>query len=320
MKDRFHIHFLGLDFAGKTTMVNRWIRRAYMPADKPSVSLETYQIEINNLPLTLYDLPGQKTFQEFLWPSMLNNLKIDSLLFYISVAEEEQNRWSEALEVLREVITGIESRTDSSILIAVLANKIDQISNEQQERIKNRLLENLQKKGIWDQISRFCSVYNLFGTSALTGEGIEEVIDWLTENLREYSVQQALIKEVYIIKENGLSMAHWAKDSIKKREVDQNFFSNFFSAFRSFSSEIHIGPIEVVETFTSKIVFLHREINKAMFYLVLVSDKSALSRDLFIFGGRLQKALNRRDFESIISAPTLFKRIIEKVYSEVFSD
>ncbi|MFX0066109.1 MAG: ADP-ribosylation factor-like protein, partial [Candidatus Hermodarchaeota archaeon] len=110
MKDRFHIHFLGLDYAGKTTMVNRWILRAYMPADKPSISLETYQIEINNLPLTIYDLPGEKTFQEYLWPSMLDNLKLDSLLFYISVSEKEQDRWSEALESLREIITSIESR------------------------------------------------------------------------------------------------------------------------------------------------------------------------------------------------------------------
>ncbi|MFX0063382.1 MAG: ADP-ribosylation factor-like protein, partial [Candidatus Hermodarchaeota archaeon] len=240
---------------------------------------------------------------------------------YISVSEKEQDRWSEALEALREIITSIESRIKPfSIPIAVLANKIDQIPENQHEETKNRLLDYLQKKGIWDQISRLCSVYSLFGTSALTGKGVEEVIDWLTENLREYSVQQPLIKEAYIIKENGLSMAHWMKDPTKNREVDQNFFSNFFSAFRSFSSEIQIGQIEVVETFTSKIVFLHREFNEAMRYIVLVSDKSALSRDLFIFGGRLHKALNRRDFDSIISAPSLFKRIIENVYSEVFPD
>ncbi|MFX0093721.1 MAG: ADP-ribosylation factor-like protein, partial [Candidatus Hodarchaeota archaeon] len=82
---RYHAYFLGLDYAGKTTMVNRWIRRAYRPPGRPSIRLEAHPLEINGMPFMIYDLPGQKLYQRVLWPSVMGSFTIDIILFYISI-------------------------------------------------------------------------------------------------------------------------------------------------------------------------------------------------------------------------------------------
>lgn len=321
MDDRFNIHFLGLDYAGKTTMVNRWTRRAFIPPNASTLSLELHEMEINGLPLTIYDLPGQEAFQEFLWPSVLKSFKTNALLFYISIAEDERKRWSEAFDALKDVLTVIkENIAPYSLSVAVLANKIDTVPEIERAEIVNRFFLELQIKGIWDQLAPLCSSYRVFWTSALTGEGVEDVIDWLYVNLTgTQTPQRPVIREVHLIEETGLPVVHWVENETKALEVDEGIFSGFVSAFQSFSSEIQTGTVEVIETDNSKLVFLHKKFDETPFYIVILSEKRAASHDLFTFGTMLHNELNKRNLESTTTVPALFKRIVEHTYSETFA-
>ncbi|MFX0094818.1 MAG: ADP-ribosylation factor-like protein [Candidatus Hodarchaeota archaeon] len=183
-KMEFNVYFFGLDFAGKTTMVNYWQQKTYTPARSATQSLELYQIEINGIKLQIYDLPGQKIFQKFLWPSVFKTLKPDVLLFYISVAKKEERRWSEAFKALKKVLDATEEKFGSACLpVGVVANKIDLIPEKRRADVFNRFYLSLRKIGIWDQLSNICSAYRIFETSSLTGEGVEAVLEWLTTDL-----------------------------------------------------------------------------------------------------------------------------------------
>ncbi|MFX0090688.1 MAG: ADP-ribosylation factor-like protein [Candidatus Hodarchaeota archaeon] len=322
MTQRYNVQFLGLDYAGKTTMVNRWTRRAYNLPNKSTLSLELHDLELNGLPLTIYDLPGQEVFQDFLWPSVLRSFKTNVLLFYISVAEKEQKRWTEALDALKDVLAIIEKNAEPySLSVAVLANKIDTISEEQRGELITRLFLELNENGIWDQLANLCSSYRVFWTSALTGEGVEDVIDWITVNITgKPPPQKPHIKEVHLIEETGLPMVHWVDHTGRELEVNENIFCGFVSAFQSFSNELHTGKIEIVETVNSKLAFLHKSFNKLSSYLVILSEKKAASHDLFTFGTQLHRELSKRDIGSVTRVPTLFKRIVEHTYSRTFEE
>ncbi|MFX0095643.1 MAG: ADP-ribosylation factor-like protein [Candidatus Hodarchaeota archaeon] len=320
MAETYVVHFLGLDHAGKTTMVNRWSHRAYVPPGKATQTLEMHNLEINGVSLRIYDLPGQQRYQEFLWPSVIGSFTINTVLFFISAAEDEQERWSEAFESFDNVLSLIENKVEPhSLTVGVLANKIDTIPEEKRGEIFSQFFSQLQTTGIWNRLTGLCSAYRIFLTSALSGAGIEDVLDWLTINLTgSLPPKHPTFQEVHIIKETGLPVVRWVNPFKKGEEIDRIRFSGLVSAFQAFSSEIRTGEVETIETITSKIVFIRENLKEMPIYVVILAEKRSSSRDLFNFGIELRQELTKRNIATVTANPTLFKGIVENVYWQTF--
>lgn len=108
------ILFLGLDNAGKTTLVNKLksnTNHVYMPTLNPS----TTELQIGNLKAKIMDVGGHKAARMF-WKKFC--IDIDGIVFIVDTADEEkylevQQAWESVLEFEKEAP------------ILVLMNKVD---------------------------------------------------------------------------------------------------------------------------------------------------------------------------------------------------
>ncbi|MFX0093722.1 MAG: ADP-ribosylation factor-like protein, partial [Candidatus Hodarchaeota archaeon] len=141
----------------------------------------------------------------------------------------EQRRWKEAIRALKELLTSLENKIKPfSLSLGIIANKIDTVPQYYKNEILNQLFVELKEEGAWELISSLCSAYKVFGTSALTGEGVEEVLEWLyvTSTGKELS-KQLLLKEVHLIEESGISLSYWIRTPRKETVMDGDLFSSF---------------------------------------------------------------------------------------------
>jgi GTP-binding protein SAR1 len=116
------ILFLGIDNAGKTTLVKKLkngVNETYMPTRHPSKT----EIEIGNLKATVVDLGGHKAAR-VAWTNYFYNC--DGIIFIVDVHDEE--RFDEVREAYQEV-----RKLEKNAPIAVLMNKIDLVGKTEDD-------------------------------------------------------------------------------------------------------------------------------------------------------------------------------------------
>ncbi|KAM0672482.1 putative Sar1 GTPase [Ordospora colligata] len=112
------ILFLGIDNAGKTTLVNKLKSNstsAYMPTKHPN----TYQVEIGNLKAQVVDLGGHSAVR-IVWREYFYNC--DGIVFIVDVHDNKRfNEVREAYKTVREM--------EKNAPIVVLMNKVDLVKH-----------------------------------------------------------------------------------------------------------------------------------------------------------------------------------------------
>ena len=160
-KREYRIIVIGLDFSGKTSILNKLNpENTIRPI---GYSLETFIYK--QLSFTVWDLCGHEKLR-FLWKYYFQNT--DGIVFVVDSNDKE--RMDEAVEEFNKII--IEEELKDAALL-VMANKQD---------MPDALSPNdiLKKFEFANLKGRKCRVQ---GTSAKTGEGIEEGLTWLNEVL-----------------------------------------------------------------------------------------------------------------------------------------
>ena len=161
---RYKITIIGLDNAGKTTALYRLLE-GVVTNTQPTVGSNVETIERKNVRLQCWDLAGQTAFRKG-WTTFFNGT--DSLLFVIDSGDRK--RISEARDELFRVLKE-ESTEKCNVLI--LANKQD-LPNCM---TLNEITENLQLSDIKDR------EWSIFPSCSLTGQGLDEAIDWIVMHL-----------------------------------------------------------------------------------------------------------------------------------------
>ncbi|KAJ1564588.1 hypothetical protein HK405_014483, partial [Cladochytrium tenue] len=122
-KDDFYILILGLDSAGKTTLLER-IKATYtglrpIPPDKigPTVGLNISRVEVGRVRLNFWDLGGQPGLRG-LWDKYF--AEAHAVVFVVDASDE--GRVEEAKEAFGRVIA---ARELDGVPLLVLANKAD---------------------------------------------------------------------------------------------------------------------------------------------------------------------------------------------------
>lgn len=135
------ILFLGIDNAGKTTLVKKLkhgVNDTYMPTRHPSKS----QIDIGNLKATVVDLGGHKAAR-VAWNNYFYNC--DGIIFIVEVADTER------IEEVREAYENMRA-LEKKAPIAVLMNKVDLVGRDPQTAANDTQ---------WtDELSRLTGIYN----------------------------------------------------------------------------------------------------------------------------------------------------------------
>jgi ADP-ribosylation factor-like protein 1 len=159
-----HVAIIGLDAAGKTTIMKRILRSEYS-LSKPTfgVNIEVYQYR--TLEFVVWDLGGHAPIRKTLWKKFVT--KAQTIVFVVDAADKK--RFHLAKEVFYESL----ENTDAKAPILFLANKSDKEDAASSVEIMEAL--ELQK------MTRIDRPFNMFRCSALTGEGLFQAWDWLVD-------------------------------------------------------------------------------------------------------------------------------------------
>lgn len=162
-KKEYRILILGLDQAGKTTILNK-LGIGQCSTTIPTIGFEVQTVEYQNFSFTAWDVGGQDTIRP-LWRHYFQNAK--GLIFVVDANDTTQI--DVAKEELHRMLSEDELR---DTVLLVMANKMDVPGALNIAEVTERLgLNSLRLP--WFAL----------GTCALSGDGLYEGLEWFTKQL-----------------------------------------------------------------------------------------------------------------------------------------
>lgn len=159
--------WLGLERAGKTTIVRRLTRGFFNEGTSRTMGLNIEEYHNGGIKFVLWDIGGQEEFRRTLWPDFVQGSA--GVVFVIDSADE--SRFDIARRELWDNV--LDNTTLTRVPILILANKQD-LEEAKDEGYVARALD----------LHRTSShSYSILGTSAKSGLNLKEGIDWLTARI-----------------------------------------------------------------------------------------------------------------------------------------
>lgn len=163
-KKDVRILMVGLDAAGKTTILYQ-LKMSETVKTIPTIGFNVETLDYKGLNFTVWDVGGQDKIR-ILWKHYYQNS--DGIIFVIDSNDKE--RVSEASEELMKMLAEDELK---DCVLLVMANKQDLPEALSPENITEKLGLSTTKNRKW----------LVQGTSATTGQGLKEGLDWLAQCL-----------------------------------------------------------------------------------------------------------------------------------------
>lgn len=165
---------LGLDQAGKTSLMHRLNNASFIEGEKPTLGVNIIKIVLSEIELLVYDCGGQKAYRDS-WITTLSTP--NALVFVIDMSDEDINRQKEALEEFWRVMNHFGSQKLDKFPVLVIGNKVDLVKKpNEKDLVKFLNLKRLKERPVHVGL-----------TSARTGTGIEDSFKWLvTQLIRAY--------------------------------------------------------------------------------------------------------------------------------------
>ena len=161
------IAWLGLDYAGKTTIIKRITKNVFSEGTKRTLGMNVDEFESEGVKMVSWDIGGQETFRSSLWRSYMAGSQ--GVIFVVDSADKD--RFAEAKQELWNYVFDNPEVQDVPILI--LANKQDLPEAANAGEIARALgLHKVYKHS-----------YGIFPCSAKTNFNIEEALEWLRQRV-----------------------------------------------------------------------------------------------------------------------------------------
>uniref|UniRef100_A0A7S3FMI8 ADP-ribosylation factor-related protein 1 n=1 Tax=Haptolina ericina TaxID=156174 RepID=A0A7S3FMI8_9EUKA len=176
-REEFQILILGVDRAGKTTLLEQ-LKALFtgldpLPPSKipPTVGLNIGRMQVSRAKLIFWDLGGSSSLRS-LWENYYS--EAHGLVYVVDASDHE--RMEESKETLHNLLNHPDL---AAIPLLLFANKQDAEAAISPQEIETRF-------GCKQIMSR-SQPLNVQGTTALSGEGVQEGVLWLVESLRSSS-------------------------------------------------------------------------------------------------------------------------------------
>ncbi len=156
---------LGLDNAGKTTILKK-LSNEEIKQIQPTQGFNVKSLVQEGFKLNVWDIGGHKTIRKY-WENYFD--ATDALVYVVDSADS--GRVKECQEVLQGLL--VEPKL-KGVPILVLANKQDLVMAMTSEEIVAQLNLEAIKERAWA----------IYACSALSGEGMQEGLEWLLTNLK----------------------------------------------------------------------------------------------------------------------------------------
>ena len=167
------IVFLGLDNAGKTTLLHmlrddRLVQ--HMPTQKPTME----ELQMGNLKFQTYDLGGH-TIARRLWREYYAD--VDGVVFLFDTTDRE--RFKESKAELDDLLSGDDLK---NVPFLILGNKIDVPGSASEEEVRTALgLYQTYGKGVGGPINTDVRPVEVFMCSVVRRQGYKEGFQWLAQ-------------------------------------------------------------------------------------------------------------------------------------------
>ena len=168
-KQSVKIAWLGLDFAGKTTIIKKISTGFFSDATKRTLGMNVDEFQSEGIKFVSWDLGGQETFRSALWRSYMAGSQ--GIIFVVDSADV--GRLPEARQELWNYV--LDNSDVKSIPILILANKQDLPNAKNAGEIARGL----------DLHKVYNHSYAIFPTSAKTAFNLEEALEWLRQRVVE---------------------------------------------------------------------------------------------------------------------------------------
>ncbi len=228
----------GMAGSGKTTFTQRFRNLDVDVLTQPTMGIDVHIESQFGLKFFLYDLGGQDTFLDTIWPITLP--KANAVIYLLDSA------FNQSIKAIQKNFMSV-LRFMNDVPILILANK--------QDLPFSKTIEELEEKiGFKNMLSRE-NITNskMYGISALRGDGVNKAIDWLVHQVfRLMNLKIPQIHEVYVYnRDNGLPLAYLhpevEDEIIVNREADQaTLVSAFYSALNNFSNDIMQSNVQAL--------------------------------------------------------------------------
>ncbi|KAI8915148.1 hypothetical protein PhCBS80983_g04596 [Powellomyces hirtus] len=179
-KEEFYVIILGLDNAGKTTLLEK-IKSTFsgiagLPPEKiaPTVGLNVGKVDVQSTRLNFWDLGGQKELHS-IWEKYYS--ECHAILFVVDATDSE--RIEEVKVTFESVMT---NDTVEGVPVLMLANKQDVSGALSVHEIKEIFNPIALQLGARDS--------KVLPVSALKGDGVRDAVDWLYLRLQRNKVNR----------------------------------------------------------------------------------------------------------------------------------
>ncbi len=162
--EKYEITIIGLDGAGKTTIVNRLLRSEFVPTTR-TLGVNYRTVRYRQIEFNLVDLGGQEIYRNLLWHDSLE--KASAIVFVLDSADI---RITEASEAFWDSI-----QRNEKAPVLFIANKIDL----EGARAFDLIVQDLDLP----RAQRSDRPVGLFRVSAKTGENFYDAFDWIADVL-----------------------------------------------------------------------------------------------------------------------------------------
>jgi ADP-ribosylation factor-like protein 5B len=181
-KDNFKVIILGLQNAGKTTILYR-LALGQLVTTQPTIGSNVEEISHNNVKFQTWDLGGQESMRS-VWDVYF--LNTDGVIFVID--SSDQDNYDESKTEFFKLLKNEELK---SSIILIFANKQDLVSSKSVNDLITLYGLDKIKNHIW----------HMQPCSAKTGEGLMTGLNWLSDQLL-YKKNSRFPKNPYI--SNGI--------------------------------------------------------------------------------------------------------------------
>ena len=156
---------LGLDNAGKTTILKK-LSNEEIKHIQPTQGFNVKSLVQEGFKLNVWDIGGHMTIRKY-WDNYFE--ATDALVYVVDSADEKR------LDECREVLQGLLTEPKlASVPFLIFANKQDIVMALSSEEVVAKLKLDTVTGRAW----------GIYACSAVTGEGLQEGLEWLLTNLK----------------------------------------------------------------------------------------------------------------------------------------
>ena len=164
-KPKRRVLFLGLDNAGKTTILKAMCNEP-PTSIAPTRGFNVKQLKVNKLELNIWDIGGQRALRAY-WQNYYD--KVNGIVWVVDSADERRLE-----ETGEELAALLQEEKLAGAPVIILANKQDLATAKSADDISIALNLHMIRNRNWQ----------IQGCSAVNGMGLKEALAWLEQNLK----------------------------------------------------------------------------------------------------------------------------------------